>query len=118
MKDISSLKGNLLCGKGGIRTLGTGKSTHAFQASLFNHSSTFPYYPNGVKTTVLLAERGRFELPVNYKPTTVFETAAFNHSAISPYFLQFQNKQITNVDILQNITKENVLFVLFVDSDF
>src|SRR6266550_6581236 len=31
-----------------------------------------------------LAERGRFELPVGYKPTHAFQACALNHSAISP----------------------------------
>jgi hypothetical protein len=32
----------LICGKGGIRTLGTVTRTHALQACQFNHSCTFP----------------------------------------------------------------------------
>src|SRR6266699_2990864 len=36
------------------------------------------------ETTCLLAERGRFELPVGYKPTHAFQACALNHSAISP----------------------------------
>ena len=31
-----------------------------------------------------MAERGRFELPVRYKPTHAFQACALNHSAISP----------------------------------
>ena len=31
-----------------------------------------------------LAERGRFELPVGYKPTHALQACALNHSAISP----------------------------------
>src|SRR5438093_2520779 len=33
---------------------------------------------------VNMAERGRFELPVGYKPTHAFQACALNHSAISP----------------------------------
>src|SRR5690349_20346043 len=31
-----------------------------------------------------VAERGRFELPVRYKPTHAFQACALNHSAIAP----------------------------------
>src|SRR5205085_5316800 len=37
-----------------------------------------------IKKIRCLAERGRFELPVGYKPTHAFQACALNHSAISP----------------------------------
>ena len=41
-------------------------------------------YRSFFSSFVLLAERGRFELPVPTSGTTDFESAAFDHSATSP----------------------------------
>ncbi len=58
---------------------------HAFQACLFNHSSTSPNNISQKKQLhcCFLAEREGFEPPVPLS-TTVFKTAAIDHSAISP----------------------------------
>jgi hypothetical protein len=40
--------------------------------------------PGRERNSLILAERGRFELPIGFTPTPVFKTGAFNRSATSP----------------------------------